>query len=183
MSDKEKTKRNFKFADALEGCEDAINKYMVAADCVVYRLVHNPFNNIDELPNSVRKWENLTDDEIKLNIKLPNESSIEEQWEHVRNYSLSFNISLESLAQFMQGMYYKRKTDRQKDNFLKNMGDTIAPLHLSPKDGMIQKDPDEESNPGHVVMQPYEDFKLEDHIEWDKAKGLFDFKFEKDDKE
>ena len=160
--------KRFKFHQALTGCEEVIQKYMVSPDGVYYRVVHDPFDNIDELPNPVRKWSNMSSDEVALSMASIPKDDLQQQWDNVKNYSPSFNISADLLINFMQTMYGKRKTDTQKQRFIANMGDTIVPVYLGKEDGMIQATPESTVNPGHVVFQPYGDFNMDEHIDWNK---------------
>lgn len=159
--------KRFKFHKALTGCEEAIKKYMTPPEGVYYRVVHDPFEDIDELPAPVRNWSNMANDEITLSVAEVPKDTIEQQWDMVKNYSPSYNVSIERLANFMLSMYNRRRTESQKQRFIANMGDTIVPVRLGKEDGMIQATPEVEGNPGHVVFQPYEDFDMNSHIDWD----------------
>lgn len=172
----------FKYADALENCDEAIEKYMGEPDGVYYRLVHNPLHPNDDIPQPLQQWDGLTKEQVKLPTRVPKGSSLEEQWEQVRNYSPSYNVSDKKLASFFLGMYDKRKNDRQKQKLLDKKGDTIMAIRLSPNDGLIQTCPDDNPD-GHLVFQPFNDFVLEEHIEYSfEPRKLIDYRHE-DEKE
>lgn len=52
--------KEYKFKEALNGCDAAIEFYMAPADCVVYRVVHDPIHPNDEIPQGLQIWESLT---------------------------------------------------------------------------------------------------------------------------
>lgn len=110
--------RAFKFADALENCDEAIEKYMCEPNGVYYRLVHNPLHPNDELPQPLQKWDALTTEEVALPTKISEGSSIDDKWAQTRNYSPSYNMSDEKLAAYFLGILDKRRTDRQKQKLL-----------------------------------------------------------------
>lgn len=162
--DEEAQRKAFKYAEALFGCDYAIEQFMTEPNGTYYRLVHNPLHPNDDIPQPLQQWESLTQEQVKLPTQLAGNSSIDEQWEQVRNYSPSYNISDEKLAAYFNKMLARRKNDRQRQRLLDKKGDTIIAVHLTPNDGLIQKAADE--NPeGHVVFQPFSDFKLEEHID------------------
>lgn len=156
--------RAFKFADALENCDEAIEKYMCEPNGVYYRLVHNPLHPNDELPQPLQKWDALTTEEVALPTKISEGSSIDDKWAQTRNYSPSYNMSDGKLAAYFLGILDKRRTDRQKQKLLDKKGDTIVAVRLTPNDGMIQKSPDDNPD-GHLVFQPFEGFSLKEHID------------------
>lgn len=118
-----------------------------------------------------------------LPAKIPKESSIEDQWQQVRNYSPSYNVSDEKLAAFFLGILDRRKNDRQKQRLLDKKGDTIIAVRLTPNDGLIQACPDDNPD-GHLVFQPYEGFNIEEHIEDAfEPRKLIDYRHEEDEKE
>ena len=170
--------RVFKYAEALEGCEEAIDKFMGEPNGVYYRLVHDPLHPNDEIPQPLQEWEGLTVGQVPLPTKLGKGKSVEEQWEHVRNYSPSYNVSDEKLARFFLSMLDKRKTERQKQKLLDKKGDTIVAVRLNPDDGRIQQRPDDTPE-GHLVFQPFEGFEMSEHIDYTfEPKKLMDYRHE-----
>ena len=156
--------KSFKYADALENCDEAIEKYMSEPDGVYYRLVHNPLHPNDDIPQPLQQWDALTSEQVALSTKVPKDTTIEDQWEQVRIYSPSYNVSDAKLAAFFLGMLNTRKNDRQKQRLLDKKGDTIIAVRLTPNDGLIQTNPDDNPD-GHVVFQPFEGFNIEEHID------------------
>ena len=153
--------KKYKYADILEGCEEAIEKNMKPPSGVYYRLVHDPLHPNDDLPQPLQQWDALTEGKTELSHQLPKDSSIKDQWDHVQTYSPSYNESDEKLAAYFLKEYDRRKTIKQKEKFLNKKGDTIVAVKLTPNDGLIS---DIEEN-GHCVFLPFEGFKLEDHID------------------
>ena len=119
---------------------------------------------------------------MALSTKVPKDTTIEDQWEQVRIYSPSYNVSDAKLAAFFWGMLNTRKNDRQKQRLLDKKGDTIIAVRLTPNDGLIQTNPDDNPD-GHVVFQPFEGFNIEEHIDDTfKPRKLIDYRHE-DEKE
>ena len=131
---------------------------------VYYRLVHNPFHPNDDIPQPLQQWDGLTSEQAMLSTKVQKGSSIDDQWEQVRNYSPSYNVSDEKLAAFFLGMLDKRRNDRQKQRLLNKKGDTIIAVRLTPNDGLIQTCPDKNPD-GHLVFLPFEGFNIDEHID------------------
>lgn len=161
---KPQRKKSFKYADALENCDEAIEKYMSEPKGVYYRLVHNPLHPNDDIPQPLQQWDGLTSEQAMLSTKVQKGSSIDDQWEQVRNYSPSYNVSDEKLAAFFLGMLDKRRNDRQKQRLLNKKGDTIIAVRLTPNDGLIQTCPDKNPD-GHLVFLPFEGFNIDEHID------------------
>lgn len=63
--------KSFKYADALENCDEAIEKYMSEPDGVYYRLVHNPLHPNDDIPQPLQQWDALTSEQVALSTKVP----------------------------------------------------------------------------------------------------------------
>lgn len=146
------------------------------------RLVHNPLHPNDDIPQPLQQWDALTSEHVVLTTKVPKESSIEEQWEQVRIYSPSYNVSDVKLAESFLVMLDRRKNDRQKQRLLDKKGDTIIAVRLTPNDGLIQTNPDDNPD-GHVVFQPFEGFNIEEHIDDTfEPRKLIDYRHE-DEKE
>lgn len=155
---------------------------MSEPDGVYYRLVHNPLHPNDDIPQPLQQWDALTSEQVVLTTKVPKESSIKEQWEQVRIYSPSYNVSDVKLAESFLGMLDRRKNDRQKQRLLDKKGDTIIAVRLTPNDGLIQTNPDDNPD-GHVVFQPFEGFNIEEHIDDTfEPRKLIDYRHE-DEKE
>lgn len=167
-------RKKYKFQDPyLKGCEDALETLMSSPNGVYYRVVHDPIIDDDDVPQNLQEYKRLTQTIVELPSSIPPGSSLEDQWKQVSEYSLSFNVSEEKLAIFFNGMLGRRKNESQKKRLLEKKGNTIRAFRLTPKDGKIQTIPDEN---GHLVFQPYEDFKLEDHIEYSfKPRNLSDY--------
>lgn len=169
----------YKFAKEVEGCDEAIEEFMTEPNGTYYRLVHNPIIPNDDLPQPLQEWEGLTKERVSIEETLPDGSSLEEQWEQVQNYSPSYNISDEKLAMFFLNQLDRRRTDKQKQKLLKKKGNTIVAVKLTPEDGKIQREADEDT--GHVVFQPYEDFNISDHLDESfEPKRLEDYRDEKE---
>lgn len=161
---KTQTNKSFKYADALKNCDEAIEKYMIEPNGVYYRLVHNPLHPNDDIPQPLQQRDGLTSKQVTLATKVQKGSSVDDQWEQVRNYSPSYNVSDEKLASFFLEMLDRRKNDRQKQRLLDKKGDTIIAVRLTPNDGLIQTCPDDNPD-GHLVFQPFEGFNIEEHID------------------
>lgn len=161
---KAQSKKSFKYADVLENCEEAIGKYMSEPNGVYYRLVHNPLHPNDDIPQPLQQWDVLTLEQSTLSTKIQKGSSVDDQWEQVRNYSPSYNVSDEKLAAFFLEMLDRRKNDRQKQKLLDKKGDTIIAVRLTPNDGLIQTSPDDNPD-GHLVFLPFEGFNIDEHID------------------
>ena len=62
------------------------------------------------------------------------------------------------------------------------VADTIIAVRLTPNDGLIQTNPDDNPD-GHVVFQPFEGFNIEEHIDDTfEPRKLIDYRHE-DEKE
>lgn len=89
---------------------------MSEPDGVYFRLVHNPLHPNDDIPQPLQQWGGLTSGRAALPTKVQKGSSVDEQWEQVRNYSPSYNVSDEKLASFFLRMLDRRKmTNKSKD--------------------------------------------------------------------
>lgn len=179
---KTQNNKSFKYSDALENCDEAIEKYMSEPNGVYFRLVHNPLHPNDDIPQPLQQWGGLTSGQAALPTKVQKGSSVDDQWEQVRNYSPSYNVSDEKLASFFLRMLDRRKNDKQKQRLLDKKGDTIIAVRLTPNDGLIQESPD--VNPdGHLVFQPFEGFNIEEHIDDTfKPRKLIDYRHEDEKK-
>lgn len=174
--DKEKNKK-FLFQEYLVNCEDAIDKNIMPANGRLYRLVHNPTIDKDLKPTSLWKFKSpgkSIDEEFDSII--PKGSSIEDQETQLADYLPSFNLTdLGAVAPFLDR--YKKKTPEQRKQFLANKGEIVVAYDVTPADGRwwAQKN-------GHVLFQPYEGFKLDEHVAADfKYKHLDDYLNEQDE--
>ena len=150
--------RCFKRADKYVGCNDAMTTYFAPANGDYYRIVHNPPEHNDELVQSEQFFEGLAPSMPNIPTTISPDSSLEDQFEHIAAYALSFGINDELLAAKYWREYGKRKNDSQRSNFVKRKGDVMGLYHLLPEAGMMQKIPDEF---GHTVLAEYDDFELE----------------------
>lgn len=66
---------------------------MEPANGRLYRLCHKPNILIDIYPTDLWNYDSLIPDETALQNSIPSNSPIEEQFERLRQYSPSFNIS------------------------------------------------------------------------------------------
>lgn len=151
--------KEFKRSDKFVGCNEALESLFVPAKGSLFRVVHNPLEKNDELVQSEQVFEGLAPS-MPVPDTIEEGCSIEEQYEHVRDWSLSYNIDEEQLAALYWEGYEKRCTDRQKANYVRRKGDSIAKYDLAPDTGLIQKVID--SN-GHTVHVEYDDFVMEDY--------------------
>lgn len=170
--------RRFKRADKYVGCNDAITAYFAPANGDYFRIVHNPPEHNDELVQSEQVFEGLAPSMPNLPDTIAPGSSLEEQFEHIATYALSFGIDDEKLAAKYWGEYGKRKNDNQRSNFVKRKGDVMGLYHLLPEAGMMQKTPDED---GHTVLAEYDDFELERYrVKEFGLKPLTDYRHEEE---
>lgn len=159
--------KHYKFAEYLVNCEDAIEKNMKPADGRVYRLVHNPHIPIDSLPTSLWDYETLTPKRVDIPQTIPAGSPIEDQEQQLRDYLPSFNRSIDgAIAPFIDR--FKCKDEEQKKNFILKKGNTVYAYDLVEQDGRLWEDSE-----GHVLLQPFDNFNLEEHIAKDFEPVLF----------
>lgn len=152
--------RKFKRSDKFVGCNDALELCFKPAEGNYFRVVHNPPVLNDQLVQSEQIFEGLTPSMANLPEVIAVGSSLEDQFDHIADWSLSFNISDEQLAEMYWGGYDKRKTETQKQNYVTRKGDVMALYHFTPRAGFIQRQPDDD---GHVVLVEFDDFVLEDY--------------------
>lgn len=167
--------KKFKRSDKFLGCNEALESMFVPADGFFYRVVHNPLEANDELVQSEQVFEGLAPS-VQLPDTIEAGSSIDEQYDHVRGWALSYNIDDKLLADFYWSQYNKRKTEAQKANFVRRLGDSIAKYNLSSETGLVQKNIDEN---GHTVHVEYDDFVMEEYR--DKEFGFKPLKDYKDE--
>lgn len=158
---------HYKFAEYLVNCEDAIEKNMRPAEGRVYRLAHNPHLPIDSLPTSLWEHKTLTPKKVDIHETIPEGSSIEDQEEQLREFLPSFNRSIDgAIAPFVDR--FKSMSDEKQKKFLLKKGNTVYAYDLIKQDGRLWEESD-----GHVLLQPFENFKLEEHIAKDVEPILF----------
>ena len=152
--------------------------YFVPADGTMYRLVHDPINENDYKVQSEQEFEGIANTRSDLPFTVAPDSTIEEQYEHLKDWMLSFYLDDEKLAEDMLRYFSKRKTVASKEIFKKKMGFNVAKYNMIPLVGAMQREPDTNS---HLVVAEYADINLEDYR--DKAFGLkplTDYKYGKE---
>lgn len=156
--DKDNNKK-YMFQEYLVNCEDAIDKNMMPANGRLYRLVHNPTIDKDLKPTSLWKFESpgKSIDE-QFDYIIPEGSPIEDQEAQLGDYLPSFNTTdTGAVAPFIDR--YKKKNSEQRKLFLANKGEIVVAYDVNPKDGRMWTQEN-----GHVLFQPYEGFKLDEHV-------------------
>lgn len=149
----------FKRADKFAGCEEALDVFFVPADIVAYRIVHNPIDKNDALVQDEQEFEGIARTKSNLPTTIAPDSPVEEQYAHVRGWSLSFFLDIEMLAQDYWMWHDKRKSQEGRDNYIKRRGDSIARYLLAPEYGLMQREVDDNT---HFVAPEYADVDLED---------------------
>lgn len=168
----------FKRADKYVGCNDAITAYFEPANGDYYRIVHNPPEHNDELVQSEQVFEGLAPSMTNIPDTIAPDSSVEEQFEHIAAYALSFGTNDELLAAKYWGEYGKRRNESQRSNFVRRKGNVMGLYHLLPEAGMMQRTPDED---GHTVLAEYDDFELERYrVKEFGLKPLTDYRHEEE---
>lgn len=152
-----KTKK-YLYQEYLVNCEEAIEKYMEPAHGRLYRLVHKPTIDKDLIPTSLWTFESPGGDKCEdLDSIIPEGSSMEDQENQLGDYLPSFNLTdVGAVAPFLKR--YKKKNPQQREQFLLRKGSVVAAYDVKPEDGRMWVQED-----GHVLLQPYEGFKLEEH--------------------
>lgn len=143
------------FGNYLENCDAALSQMKPASGCI-YRLCHHPNEPIDIYPTALWDYESLTPKEEEFQDVVPPGSSFEDQFAHLKQYSPSFNISDKGAASIF---FSRLKGKKNIDGFKKSKGSHIYAYNVYPKDGFMYIEPS-----GHILFQPYDDFKLEEHI-------------------
>lgn len=150
--------RRYMFEEFLVNCEDAL-ALMIPADGRIYRLAHEPNQDIDIYPTALWNYEALAPKELDVQQTIPPNSCLEDQQEQLREYTPSFNTSVEGVVRPFIGRFEKMKTSQQFLNFKNKKGSHIFAYDMNPKDGLMWVESD-----GHVSFLPYEDFSLENHL-------------------
>lgn len=167
----------FKRYDKFVGCNEALDKLFVPAAGDYYRIVHNPPQLNDQLVQSEQQYEGLAPSMPNLPDTIEPGSSVEDQFEHIADWSLSFNVDDKLLANGYWAGYDKRKNEIKKKDYVTRKGDAMALYHFTPAAGVIQREPDED---GHVVLVEYDNFVLENYRVVDFGlKPLTDYRDEK----
>lgn len=159
--------KRFKRADKFVGSEAALDAYFVPADGLMYRVVHNPVNENDYRVQSEQEFEGIANTQSDLPYTVAPGSAIEEQYEHLRDWMLSYYLDDKQLADDYWGYHDKRMTSGARENYKTKRGTVVAKYKMLPVVGVMQRDPDPNS---HLVVAEYEDINLEDYR--DKEFGL-----------
>ena len=154
----------FKMAEKLVGCEEALSSLFIPANGALYRIVHSPLHTNDEQVQAEQIWPGLAPSMNNIPDTIELNCSIEEQFEHIRSWSLSFSISDTNLAHSYQKGLNRRKTKTQKENYVKRKGEYIAKFNFTEHAGLQQKVPDDD---GHTVIVMRKDFSLFDYFDKD----------------
>lgn len=159
--------KKFKRADKFVGSEEALEAYFIPADGVMYRLVHDPVNENDYRVQNEQEFDGIANTRSDLPFTVAPGSTKEEQFEHLKEWMLSYYLDDERLAKDMLRYHDKRKTDAAKEKFKAKMGFSVAKYNMLPEVGVMQREPDPNT---HLVVAEYEDINLEDYR--DKEFGL-----------
>ena len=154
----ENENKKYLYQEYLVNCEEAIEKNMEPAHGRLYRLVHNPTIDKDLIPTSL--WTFVSPGEEKcedLDSIIPEGSSMEDQENQLGDYLPSFNLTdVGAVSPFLKR--YKKKNPQQREQFLLRKGSVVAAYDVTPEDGRMWVQED-----GHVLLQPYEGFRLDEH--------------------
>lgn len=167
-----------KRADKFVGAEEALYLYFVPADGTLYRLVHDPINENDYKVQSEQEFEGIANTRSDLPFTIAPNSTIEEQYKHLKDWMLSFYLDDEKLAEDMWRYFSRRKTAASQNNFKIKMGFNVAKYNMLPQMGVMQREPDPNS---HLVIAEYVNINLDDYR--DKSFGLkplTDYKYGKE---
>lgn len=159
--------KKFKRADNFVGSEEALKAYFIPADGVMYRLVHDPVNENDYRVQNEQAFDGIANTRSDLSFTVAPGSTKEEQFEHLKEWMLSYYLDDERLAKDMLRYHDKRRTDAAKEKFKAKMGFSVAKYNMLPEVGVMQREPDPNT---HLVVAEYEDINLEDYR--DKEFGL-----------
>lgn len=152
--------RQFKRSEKLIGCNDALELYFIPAEGDYFRVVHNPPEVNDQLVQSEQHFEGLAPTMTDIPETIAPGSNMEDQFNHIADWALSFNIDEHQLAGNYWAGYDRRKNEAQKQKYVTRKGDVIALYRFTPRAGYIQRKPDDD---GHVVLVEFDDFVLEDY--------------------
>ena len=152
--------RQFKRSDKLIGCNEALELYFKPAEGDYFRVVHNPPEVNDQLVQSEQHFEGLAPTMTDIPDTIAPDSNLDDQFDHIADWSLSFNIDEHLLAKNYWAGYDRRRNEAQKQKYVTRKGDVIALYRFTPRAGYIQRKPDDD---GHVVLVEFDDFVLEDY--------------------
>lgn len=158
LKEQDPFRRKIMFHEYLVNCEDALS-LMTPADGRIYRLAHSPSLEIDVYPTSLWDYETLAPKEFNSQQTIPIGSCLEIQQEQLREFTLSFNMSVEGVAELFKGRFKKMKTHRQFQDFKSKKGSHIFAYDVNPEDGLMWVE-----SGGHVSFLPYEGFSLDEHL-------------------
>lgn len=159
--------RKFKRADKFAGSEEALEAYFIPADGVMYRVLHDPVNENDYRVQSEQEFEGIANTRSDLPFTVAPGSSMEEQYEHLKDWMLSFYIDDVRLAEDYWKYHDTRRTTGSRENYKIKKGTVVAKYNMLPEVGLMQREPDPNT---HLVVAEYEDINLEDYR--DKEFGL-----------
>lgn len=157
----------FKRVDKFVGCQEALDQYFIPADGVMYRAVHDPLQKNDELVQNEQEFEGIANTQSELPMTIAPNSPLEDQYEHLKENSLSFFLDIEKLAEWYWNNHDRRKNTTAKARFVTRMGTAVAKYNMVPEVGVMQREAD--SN-GHLVVAEYAGINLDDFR--DKEFGL-----------
>lgn len=151
-------KRNFMFQEYLVNCEDALS-LMTPANGRIFRLVHSPSIEKDICPTALWSYDELAPRDVDVIKTIPANSSLDDQQDQLRQYTISFNTTVQGVANAFIDRIRQMKTSQQFLKFKNKKGSHICAYDLEPKDGLMWVEPS-----GHVSLLPYEDFSLDEHL-------------------
>ena len=145
------------FMDYLVNCEDALS-LMVPAEGRIYRLAHDPHIEIDIYPTSLWDYTTLTPKKVYIPETIAANSSLEDQQVQLRDFTPSFNITVEGVVSPFLRQLETMKSQQQLFKFKNKKGSHIFAYDVNYNDGLMWVEQD-----GHVAFLPYEGFLLEEH--------------------
>ena len=168
----------FKRADKFAGCEEALDQYFVPADGVMYRVVHDPMQKNDELVQNEQEFEGIANTRSDLPMTIAPNSPLEDQYEHLKENSLSFYLDKEKLAEWYWNNHDGRRSTAAKERFETRIGTVIAKYNMVPEVGVMQREADPN---GHLVVAEYVGVNLDDFRDKEFGlKPLTDYRNEKE---
>lgn len=157
----------FKRADKFVGSEDALAAYFIPADGVMYRVVHEPVNENDYRVQSEQEFEGIANTQSDLPYTVAPGSTLEEQYDHLKDWMLSYYLDDKQLADDYWKYHDKRKTSAARENYKIKRGTAVAKYNMLPEVGVMQREADPNT---HLVVAEYEGIDLENYR--DKEFGL-----------
>ena len=159
--------KRLKRADKFVGSEEALAAYFIPADGVMYRVVHDPIVENDYRVQNEQEFEGIASTRSELPFTVAPGSPIEEQYEHLKEWMLSYYLDEEKLAESYWKYHDKRKTSAARETYKIKKGTAVAKYNMLPEVGIMQREADPNT---HLVVAEYEDINLEDYR--DKEFGL-----------